>query len=152
MNETTQERLRDELRAAISEVKPHPTLAGVIEGGGAVCNALKAYPLGGLNEMGCAIEGYRCRDGEVERLKAIINDMVADKAEWSRACCNVEAENQRLREALEKIGGTIATSSSSSDHARLHAALDSLDDARTLAKAALAGDQGQKVIDTKDPA
>jgi len=43
-----------------------------------------------------------------------------------------------LVKALEDIGNIVAASPSSSDHDRLHAALDALDKARDIARAALA--------------
>lgn len=51
-----------------------------------------------------------------------------------------DAEIEKLKAALGRISRITAAASNSSDHARLHAALDELDKARSLARAALKGD------------
>lgn len=52
-------------------------------------------------------------------------------------------EGEALCKALTEIAGIVAAPSSTSDHARLHAALDALDKVRAIARAAL-NHQGEK--------
>lgn len=51
-----------------------------------------------------------------------------------------DAEIEKLKAAMEAISRITAAASNSSDHARLHEALDELDKARSLARSALKGD------------
>lgn len=95
MNEATQEKLRE----ALAKCSPKTEIE--------TAYVLDEFVAGrDLSSLDFAIEGYRCRDGEVAMLEDAV--VKGDLARHTAGGMELEihdlrAENQRLREALEKI-------------------------------------------------